>query len=76
MKKVIVTLFIYTLCKCGELFLKHKFGDIFSELHCCILLQDITMFHNIFSLNPHYYAGMYKIRCHIKVIIKLTAFMW
>ena len=29
------------------------------------------MFHNIFSLNSHYCAWMYKIRCHIKVIIKL-----
>ena len=25
------------------------------------------MFHNIFSLNSHYYAWMYKIRCNNKI---------
>ena len=28
---------IYNICKCEELFFKNKFGDIFSELQCCIL---------------------------------------
>ena len=60
---------IYTICKCEELFFKNKFGDIFSELQCCILF--IYLFIYLFTdlpIQKHYKDITRTLQRHYKTL--------